>query len=855
MWRRWVRLGVAGWLGLCALVAALPAAAWVIDAGGHTAPLRRLAADPSGRFLVTAGDDQAAIVWRLADARPLHTLRFALGDDEGGRLYGAAVSPDGRTVAVGGSAGGTSRIVLFDLASGAFRAAFEPQPGGLRNLAWSADGARLAAVYVGRPALRVFAVGGALLHEAPLPADVYGLSWTAAGQIVVTAFDGRLRFFRAGPDGVQPEGEVATSVGDPVGVRHSPDGRLVAVGHFSRAAGGAVVVDVFDATSRQRVRRFDFTDLPAGNLMSVAWQADGRALLAAGTALAARGQAVVRRIAWPGGEVDGTAVAGEGVVDFAALADGSVVYAGLDGGWGRLAGLAVTARGEAPLLRVAEPGALRTSADGRVVDWRSAAGTRHSLAWATRGAGIGTGDERATVAAVTETPDARIEGWDQGRAPRLGGLPVALPAGEVSRAAGWLPDGSGAVFATTRALRRVGRDAQAVWTVPLPAEARALAVAGDGRSLVVALADGTLRWHRSADGAPLASLLPLRDGRWAVWTDAGWFDAGPGAEDIVGRLVPRAGGVRADFFGASRWRDGWRRPDVIDHVLAERDLGLAVQQADEARRAAGLRSAPPPAMRATRPPVVTLAGAPQPAAAGGVELGIDLFVPGGGAPERLLVRTDARPAEARFMPGADGATSGRLTVPRPGARTQVFVAGAHGVSMPAGFDGPAPERAPGRLHVVVAGAGAAAADLARRLDAASVAPGQLLPALSALRRTAADDAVLVYLGSPGVAGEPALAEALAAIPARVLLVADLCGDGAPRCDPVGLANRLAAPEHGVAVVAAPDGLAAALLAAFDSGPAAAAPSARTLARQLASRPAAVLAWPEALPDFALGSGG
>jgi hypothetical protein len=264
-----------------------------------------------------------------------------------------------------------------------------------------------------------------------------------------------------------------------------------------------------------------------------------------------------------------------------------------------------------------------------------------------------------------------------------------------------LPDARSVILATSRALRRIDAEGRALWTIQLATEARAVAVSADGQLLVAALADGTLRWRRSADGAPLLSLLLLRDGRWVAWTDEGYFDAGPGAEDLVGWLVPRPGGERADFFGASRFRERYLRPDVIDRVLATRDPKLALAQANDERLRLARESAPPEVIKtleatlaplpATQslPPVVTIAELPRVETAR-AELAIDfkLFAPNGQPVQKVSVRIDGRPVEAKIeqRPAGPGAESeGRMVVPLPKAsgNLQIFAEGAGGTSMPA----------------------------------------------------------------------------------------------------------------------------------------------------------------------------
>src|SRR5689334_413068 len=68
----------------------------------HTAQIWRIATDAQNRFVVTASDDKTARVWSLPDGQFQTTLRVPTGDGPIGRLYAVALTPDGRTVAVGG---------------------------------------------------------------------------------------------------------------------------------------------------------------------------------------------------------------------------------------------------------------------------------------------------------------------------------------------------------------------------------------------------------------------------------------------------------------------------------------------------------------------------------------------------------------------------------------------------------------------------------------------------------------------------------------------------------------------------------------------------------------------------------
>ena len=188
---------------------------------------------------------------------------------------------------------------------------------------------------------------------------------------------------------------------------------------------------------------------------------------------------------------------------------------------------------------------------------------------------------------------------------------------ESSRTAAVAPDGQSVLLGTSRALRRFDARGEPLWSVMLNTEVRALGVSANGKLLVAAQLDGTIRWRRTSDGALLLSLLPLRDGRHVLWTEQGYYDASSGAEDLAGWQVTRPGGDRADFFGNSRFRDQYHRPDAIDRVLALLDVSTAVSAANEERRVLAARAdeetrarvalmALPPPVASVLPPVVTL---------------------------------------------------------------------------------------------------------------------------------------------------------------------------------------------------------------------------------------------------------
>ena len=74
----------------------------VLDSGGHTSTVWKVLFTPDGKELISVSDDKTVRFWDVASGEPIRVLRPPIGPGDEGRLYAAALSPDGRTLAVGG---------------------------------------------------------------------------------------------------------------------------------------------------------------------------------------------------------------------------------------------------------------------------------------------------------------------------------------------------------------------------------------------------------------------------------------------------------------------------------------------------------------------------------------------------------------------------------------------------------------------------------------------------------------------------------------------------------------------------------------------------------------------------------
>lgn len=716
-----ILLALSAWsllsFGQTAPVAVHAPTALVINAGGHIGPVRRIAVDPTGTVVVSASDDKTAIVWGVGDMRSKHVLRVPVEFGEVGRLYGVAVAPAGDLVALAGTtadAAGRHRIDMFTLSTGVFVRSFDARGGDVKRLAWSLDGRFIAAVYARDPALRVFGVDGSLWYEQRLPGDAYGLSIDADGRLAVASFDRRVRLFRVvGPSNVVLDGEITTTLRDPVSVRHSPNGQQLAVGYFSRydeygdlgTLRKRVIVDVYNVSSRQLARSVAFNDVEQGNLMTVAWQADGRALYAGGTGYSRPHEHMVKRIAWPSGDVSAAVAASDSILDMSPLPDGRMLFSSFDGSVGILGNNLVVMRTEIRTPRVVDPADLQISGDARRLQWQGAGESINPRSFDVDRRDVGGALSQVAPAVGYDRASLMVLGVRNGITPSVNGHPVTLLPNETSRASALLPDRQSVILGASRALRRVGSDGRVQWALPLNTESRAVNVSADGRLVVAAMSDGTIRWHRASDGAPLLALLVLRDGRWVLWTESGHFDAGPGAEDLIGWLVTRPGGERADYHGVSRLRDRFLRPDIIDQVLVQQDLGRAIAAANAARVQLAQSMAQegdvvdtvkamqePVVLQQALPAAIVLAKAtPSEVTSTTLEVEVKVFTPVQAQEQILKARVDGRPVQVtlnRVQSLPSGETSFQLSIHlvKAAGKVQIAAEGRNGVSMPVEID-------------------------------------------------------------------------------------------------------------------------------------------------------------------------
>ena len=414
------------------------------------------------------------------------------------------------------------------------------------------------------------------------------------GRLAAASADGAVRLYDAASQDadLHPQQRVATEAGrTPWKLRFSPDGRNLAIAFEDKPA-----VEVRSASDLSLEARPDVNGLASdAGFYAVAWSLDSSTVLAGGSAFEA-GVSKYQVFAWAkrgsGPRRVASSDSDQVISAISMLRDpDSLVVADTSPAINVLADGNSKAKKSKPQIDFAyltqdanDPGrnVFHVSDDGSVVETGYYESPSRPL--------------RLDLSALTLTQldaptpdlsswqsiegDLRVEHFVYSGHPDLNGRPLGIEPTDTAYSVDVRHNR--VLLGSESALSLFDASAHKTWSVPTPAALR-VAQSPDGRLVVAALRDGTVRWYRASDGVELLALFLHADGkRWVAFTPSGYYAAGPGGEDLVGWQVDNGPDRAADFFPASRFRDCFYRPDVVSLVLKTLDEAEAVRQAEAA---------------------------------------------------------------------------------------------------------------------------------------------------------------------------------------------------------------------------------------------------------------------------------
>jgi WD40 repeat protein len=615
-----------------------------IEAGMHTATMRRVDVSADGKLLVTGSDDKTVRLWSLPEGKLIRTFRVPVGYSNEGKIFSVALSPDGRLLAAGGWDG---YVYLFDTILGSLAGRLGPFPGAtILDLAFSSDGQKLAAG-LSRNGIRIWRAPftGQPTSDAAYDDAVYGVAFdrSSSRRFATTSWDGNIRLYDgdlAGP----PKKKKTLGGSRPLDIDFTPDGSTLAVGYSDSAK-----VDLYSVPDLVRIDEVDTAFAQNGNLSKVTFSYDGKWLYAGGSYADANNvRAMVR---WSNAGRGKPEILGGGldsVFDLAPLADGSIVFGSADPAFGVF-------RGDG--TRLVYHGSVMADMRDKVGDdfgiSDAATGVWFGLNW-------GRGDPRhfdvdrlnfeekkervaGYLSPITNT--LPILNWRNTEQPTLGSRKLELEMYETARSLAIAPDAKSFIIGSEFTVYKFDATGKKVWEHKTEGVAWGVNLSADGSIVVVALGDGTIRWLEGESGKELlAFFIHVPDKRWIAWTPTGYYAASSGGEDLIGwHINGKTQDSPVDFFPASLFREKFYRPDIVQLVLKTKDEAKAVAEANEiAKRKEE---------EAKLPAVVEILADPRGIETDKLDVALKyrLRSPGGRPITRLEVKLDGRPIDAKGM--------------------------------------------------------------------------------------------------------------------------------------------------------------------------------------------------------------
>jgi WD40 repeat protein len=568
-----------------------------IETNTHNSLISRIGVDAACHLMVTGSTDKTTRLWVLPDSgvgepKLMHVLRTPIGPNNDGSINAVAISPDGRFVATGGldvygAQTLDNAVYIFDTKSGRLIRRLGKLENVVRHLTFSSDGKHMAATLGKGGGLRVWNTENWTLVSADTDyggTESFGAAYDVTGKLYTVAHDGFLR--RYGHD-LKLEMKVKTLGGHkPYSVAVRSIGDRIAIGFSDTAA-----IEVYDAKNLKLL----FAAAAAGrdkrgNLHAVGWTADGAELYAGGQnhgTNKSEPKGIAVRVWDKEGQGAGRDVylARDTIMALLPCRDAMAV-ATADASFG-LISLSGQKRfwleGVRPDMRNKIRSAFSVSDDGSKVRFGLGAGGERPILFDLRVGALKDQLESDRNLYTSDTTSLKITDWEDEAAPIFRGSKLSLDPIERARSVSIAPGSERFVLGADWAIRAYDQNGKQLWRKYGPDVAWGVDITRDGKFVVVAYGDGTIRWRRLSDGEEvLALFVHAKTREWVLWTPQGYYASSVAGDQYIGWQINRGWEQAGEFVTAARLKKHLYRPDIIkrafelaDPVAAISDAGLS----------------------------------------------------------------------------------------------------------------------------------------------------------------------------------------------------------------------------------------------------------------------------------------
>ncbi len=595
-----------------------------IETGMHTAMISRISTDAKLRVLASASDDKTVRMWDISDinssvkdqSQPklIRVFRPPVGDGNEGRLYAVALNPEGTVLATGGwtsKDGLSNSIYFFEVSTGNLLYSISGLEQRILHISFSKNGEYLSVNLKAGKGLRIYQKikdkYELFAEDRDYKADSYWSEFYSEsgenGQLILasTCNDGNIRLYKIdrthAEKVIKPESRIQTKSGkEPFGLAFSPNGKNIAVG-YSDSKG----LDIYKI-DKNRLEHFfspDTSSVTKGTLSTVVYSGDS--LFAGGryrTFDSVKGMDISNILKFP--------ELGKGRPTEYPVSQTTIMQILPDGKGGVFFGA-----GDPRIGQLNGNGRMEFSRGPEIPDYRGIGETfsisdtdqkfqfayefmgkdkalfslteRTLLSESSNGnSSAFTENTKSFNSPLLDHDEIKIENWYNSYTPSCNGSPIVLGQNEKSRSLAVKRDGSGFALGTEWSMRFFSSSCKEIWNIPVQSVLWALNLSLDGRFVIGAFADGTIRYFKAKDGKELLAFFPHSDKkRWVIWTPEGYYDASKNGEDLIGWHINRGKDKESDFFSVGKFRDTFYRPDIINKILEFGETEKAIISANK----------------------------------------------------------------------------------------------------------------------------------------------------------------------------------------------------------------------------------------------------------------------------------
>lgn len=662
----------------------------------HTAKIGRISSDSDGKYILTCSRDKTAKLWDVSNGKLLKTFRPPIGLGNEGMLFAGAISPDGQWVVVGGWSAyypqnKSMDIYIFNTQSGLLKERITGLPNVIFDLEFSPNGQYLVAALGGSNGIRIYRsrTFQLLKKDSDYGDYSYNIAFSKEGTLASVCDDGYLRLYNKSFDLIKKQ--KMTGGEQPFSLAFSPDGRLLAVTYRDSPN-----LQVLDPTSLQVLYKPIITGANTLNqsLFNVAFSKDGTQLIAGGFyKIKQNGKWWYQIRIWNKagqGSYQDYAASESTIMDIKVLSNGQIAYASTQPDWGILdtyTGKQVVYQGAAINdYAVTNRSHLKINADAFEVGLTPK--YKDPLIFDLNTRSIS--ETSANFPSFKEKIETiEITDWENTYQPKLNHQNLSfLKSNEMCRSVDISDNQETIVFGASYTIYGLDARGKQVWETPTQSTVWAVNIAANNKVVVAALGDGTIRWYRMTDGAHLLTLFlhPDRQ-RWILWTASGYYDAAPGAEDLLGWQVNQGADKEGLFYPVSKFRKTYYRPDVIDRILDTQDEAEALALANKTAH----RSSPSSSRDITKelPPTVRLLSPSNGTTVQSNTVSIEYSIqsPNNEAVTGVSIKIDGRPVSTdRGLKSAGQREKVQVTIPSSNCTVSIFAENRFGISEAASVD-------------------------------------------------------------------------------------------------------------------------------------------------------------------------